>query len=97
MKNIPVKYCKDNRIARILVWGGATLPMPPGRFSVISRSRPGSLGGGGVVADFFSVAAGKDQSNSLNYGRFLDISGRPGDHPPFLETHGNSGRLGRSA
>ena len=38
-----------------------------------------------------------DQSNSLNNGNFFDISGRPGDHPPFLEAHGNSGRLGRSA
>ena len=43
------------------------------------------------------MPAGEDQSNSLNSGRFLDISGGPGEHPPFLETHGNSGRLGRSA
>ena len=49
--------------------------------------------GGGIVAAEISV----DQSNSLNNGTFLDISGRPGDHPPFLEAHGNSGRLGRSA
>ena len=29
--------------------------------------------------------------------RFCNISVRPGDHAPFLETHGNSVRLGRSA
>ena len=29
--------------------------------------------------------------------RFCDISVRPGDRAPFLETHGNSVRLGRSA
>ena len=52
---------------------------------------------GGEYQNFFPVPAGTDQSNSLNYGTFLDISGRPGDHPPFLESHGNSGRLGRSA
>ena len=27
---------------------------------------------------------------------FCNISVRPGDHAPFLETHGNSVRLGRS-
>ena len=53
--------------------------------------------GGGVVGEFFPVAAGKDQSNSLNSGTFFDISGTPADHPPFMETHGNSGRLGRPA
>ena len=37
-----------------------------------------------------------DQSNSLNSVRFCNISVRPGDHVPFLETHGNSVRLGRS-
>ena len=31
------------------------------------------------------------------YGTFFDISGKPGDHPSFLETHGNSGTLGTSA
>ena len=36
------------------------------------------------------------QSNSLNSGSFLYNSGRPGDHAQFLETPGNSGRLGRS-
>ena len=35
-------------------------------------------------------------SNSLNSGSFLYNSGRPGGHAPFLETTGNSGRLGRS-
>ena len=30
----------------------------------------------------------KDQSNSLDCGRFCNIA-RPGDHAPFLETHGN--------
>ena len=54
-------------------------------------------GAGGGLAEFFPVAADKHQSNSLNSGTFLDISGAPGDHPPFMETHGNSGRLGRSA
>ena len=35
----------------------------------------------------------EDQSNSA---RFWTISVRPGDHAPFLETRGNSVRLGRS-
>ena len=46
------------------------------------------------------ISCGKiiDQSNYLNSGRFFFYnSGRPGDHAPFLETPGNSGRLGRSA
>ena len=43
------------------------------------------------------VAAGTDQSNTLNSRRLVYISGGPGDHPPFLETHANSGTLGRSA
>ena len=38
----------------------------------------------------------KDQSNSLNSVRFCNISVRPGDHAPLLETHGSSVRLGRS-
>ena len=38
-----------------------------------------------------------DQSNSLNSVRCCDISVRPGDRAPFLETHGSSVRLGRSA
>ena len=38
----------------------------------------------------------EDQSNSLNSVPFCNISVRPGDHAPFLETHGNSVRLGRS-
>ena len=38
----------------------------------------------------------KDKSISLNSGIFCNISLRPGDHAPFLETHGNSVRLGRS-
>ena len=42
-----------NGIARIFVWGGATRPMPTATFSVISGSRPDSVGGGGVVADIF--------------------------------------------
>ena len=36
------------------------------------------------------------QSNSLNSVRFCNISLKPGDHARFLETHGNSMRLGRS-
>ena len=64
---------------------------------MISVSGPGSLGG--VVAEFFQIAPGKDQSYSINYGTFFDVPGRPADHPdpPFLETHVNSGTLGRSA
>ena len=42
--------CECNGVARIFVWGG-TRPMPPSRFCVISRSRPDSVGGGGVVAE----------------------------------------------
>ena len=71
--------------------------MPPGTFSVISRSGPDSVGGGGVVAEIFSVAASGDQSNSLNYGSLFYISGGPGHHPSYLDTHGNSGKIGRSA
>ena len=37
---------EGNGVARIFVWGGATRPMPPGSFSVISGSRPDSVGGG---------------------------------------------------
>ena len=37
-----------------------------------------------------------NQSNYLDSGRFFYSSKRPGDHAPFLETPGNSGRLGRS-
>ena len=36
----------------------------------------------------------QDLSNSV---RFCNISVRPGDHAPFLETHGHSVRLGMSA
>ena len=36
----------------------------------------------------------KFPSNSLNSVRLFYISVRPGDHAPFLETHGNSVRLG---
>ena len=57
------------------------------------RERTG-FSGGGVVADIFPVAAGKDQSNSLNSGECLEISGTTADHPPFIETHRNSGTLG---
>ena len=53
--------------------------------------------GGGEWENVFPVAAGKDQSQSLNYSSIFYVSGRPADHPPFLETHGHSGRLGRSA
>ena len=37
-----------------------------------------------------------NQSKYLHSGRFLYISGRLGGHPPFLDTPGNSGRLGMS-
>ena len=60
----------------------------PGTFSVISGSRPDSVGGGVVAQiipttfaggggsgrDFVPVAAGKDQSNSLNSGNLFYIS-----------------------
>ena len=45
----------------------------------------------------FPVTAGQDQSNSLNSGTFLYISGPPGGNPSFMDTHGNSGTLARSA
>ena len=38
----------------------------------------------------------KFPQNSLNSVSFFNISVRPGDHAPFLETHGNSVRLGTS-
>ena len=59
-------------------------------------SSPDSVGGG-VVADFFPVTADEHQSNSLNSGNFFYISGAPGCRPPFMDTHANSGALGRSA
>ena len=40
-----------------------------------------------VVGDIFPLVARQHQENYLNYGRFLDSSERPADHPPFLETH----------
>ena len=40
-----------NGVAMIFVWG-ATRPMSPGTFDVISWSRPDSVGGG-VVAEMF--------------------------------------------
>ena len=49
------------------------------------------------MAEIVPVAAGKDQSNYLDSVTVFDISGGPGDHPPFMQTHGNSGRLRRSA
>ena len=49
------------------------------------------------MAEICPVAPGTDQSNSLHSGTFSDISGAPGDHTPFMETHGNSGTLGTSA
>ena len=50
--------------------------------------------GRGVVAEIFPVA---DQSHSLNSGTFFYIFGPPADHPPFMDTHGNSGTLPRYA
>ena len=44
---------RTNGVARILFGGGATRPMSPSTFYVISRSRPDWVGGGGVVADMF--------------------------------------------
>ena len=37
-----------------------------------------------------------DQPDSLDSVSFCNNSVRPGDHAPFLETNGNSVRLGRS-
>ena len=94
----------SNGVARIFV--------PPGTFSVVSRSRPDSMGGGEVVAEIFrdlhkrTTFAGENFFRSLQVkitqipsspGDFCYISGPPADHPPFLDTHGNSGRLGKSA
>ena len=45
----------------------------------------------------FPVTARGDQSNYLNSGTFFYVSGAPGCRPPFMDTNGNSGRLGRSA
>ena len=45
-------YLACNGVARIF-FEGATRPMPPGRFCVISRSRPDVGGGGWVVAEIF--------------------------------------------
>ena len=42
---------RHNGVARI--WGVGTRPMPPGRFPVISTSRPDSMWGGGVVEEVF--------------------------------------------
>ena len=50
----------------------------------------------GLSRKLFLAEKLKDQSNSLNSVRFCNISVRPGDHAPFLETHGISLRLGRS-
>ena len=43
------------------------------------------------------AAEKKNQSNSLHYVICCNITAEPGDHAPFLETHGNSVTLGRSA
>ena len=62
----------------------------------ISSSAPDSVRGGSGRS-FFPVVAGKNQSKYLNSVNFFYISGRPADHPPFQETHGNSGTLDRPA
>ena len=46
-----------------------------------------TFAGGGLWQNCFPVVARQHHENDLNCGRFFDISGRPGDHPPFLETH----------
>ena len=64
--------------------------------------KPTRFGGGGGSRIFpcspeaDQVPPVIDQSNPLNSGTFVYNSVIPGDHAPFLETHGNSGRLGRS-
>ena len=53
-----------------------------------SRFAGGGGGGGGSdIILFFPVGAGQDRENYLHSRRFFDISGRLGDHPPFLVTH----------
>ena len=49
------------------------------------------------MAEMFPVTAGENQSHYLDSAKFWDISAAPGGHPPFMDTHGNSGSLGRSA
>ena len=46
--------------------------MSPGRFSVISRSQPHSVGGGGVVAEIFRVL--RSRSDSVGGGVVAEIS-----------------------
>ena len=59
----------------------------PEMFSVLRKQTTFAGGGGGSGRHFFPVIARRDQQNYLNSGRFFYISGRPGDHPPFLVTH----------
>ena len=64
--------------------------MPPG------RSFRGRGGGGSGIIFFRYIQVQINQIPSIP-GDFCYISGAPADHPPFLDTHGNSGILGRSA
>ena len=55
-------------------------------------------GGGGSSRDFpkCKKKVGKEGVADLDSGTLLAVSGIPGDHPPFMETPGNSGTLVRS-
>ena len=79
-----------NGVARIFFLGG-----PPGTFSVIS---PGTdriqWGRGGSSRNFSRKLINPIPSIP---GHFFDIFGPPADHPPFVNTHANSGTLPRSA
>ena len=82
--------CSVQRRSQDLCLGGGTRYI----FRHLSGSRPHSVGGG-VVADIFLV------HKSITFPRFRDIFGTfpgpPANHPPFTDTHGNSGTLPRSA
>ena len=78
----------------------------------ISRNVKKTVGAGGAAGESFSDTDPAFASPStdkgvlcaesiyhldyLDSGTFFAVSGRPGDHPPFLETPGNSGTLARS-
>ena len=64
---------------------------------MISISASDPLGGGGWQK-LFPVVAGQHPIKLPELRDvFFYIYGRPGEHPPFLQTHGNSGGLDRSA
>ena len=88
----------SNGVARIFFGGG-----PPGTFSSPFREPTAfSGGGGGVVAEIFrdlnyQIAFSEGGGgSSRNFSRYT-IFGPPADHPPFMDTRGNSGTLPMSA